>query len=74
MTYTVRTNVPLPKTVHRGRASVYPLSDLEVGDSFVVTDKSVRTVRSAVAAFQKKYKAKFAVRTLDTGVGVWRTD
>lgn len=73
MTYEVRSNVELPKAAGRGRAgSVYPFAEMNPGDSFVVTDKTARTVRSAVAAFQKKYDVKFAVRTTPDGIGVWR--
>lgn len=71
--YAVRSNVPLPTPRGQGkRGSKYPFGEMAVGESFVVTDKTARTVRSAVAAYQKKYEAKFAVRTTDEGVGVWR--
>ena len=71
----IRSDVPLPTPRGRGvRESKYPFAEMNVGDSFVVTDKTARTVRSAVAAFQKKFTAKFAVRTTDEGIGVWRTE
>lgn len=81
MAYEVRSGIALPKILNRGRGageSIYPLAQMEVGDSFVVQDKSPRTVRSAVAAFQKRFAAKFAVRSLSVdeggGVGVWRVE
>ena len=69
----VRSGVPLPTIKGRGfRTSKYPFGSMGVGDSFVLQDASPRTVRSAVAAFQKRFDAKFAVRMTDEGVGVWR--
>ena len=72
-TIAIRSDVPLPSPSGRGRrASKYPFSKMEVGDSFVVNDVTARTVRSAVSVFQRKYDVKFAVRTTDEGIGVWR--
>jgi hypothetical protein len=74
MTYEIRTGIELPKISNRGRAgaSKYPFAQMEIGNSFIVTDRTARTVRSAVNAFQKRYEAKFAVRVTEDGVGVWR--
>jgi hypothetical protein len=71
----VRSGVPLPSPRGRGvRESKYPFASMAVGDSFVLADASARTVRRAVAVFQKKFKSKFAVRVIAEGVGVWRVE
>lgn len=55
------------------RTSVYPLADMEPGDSFFVPGESVRD-RSAAAArlWGRRNDRKFVSRSVDGGVRIWR--
>lgn len=76
--FEIEAGVPIPPRKGGGggrRGSKYPFADMEPGHSFLVDGEvKVGTVRSAVAAFMKRNKdfGKFAVRTTDEGVRVWR--
>jgi hypothetical protein len=78
MSFILETDVPLPKRAGGGRTgSKYPFAQMEVGHSFVVSDGvKIGTVRSAIGAFSKRYSdaGKFAVRQVEDGVRVWRTE
>ena len=66
--YVIERNVPV-KRVYRSRKN-YPFSKMEVGDSFVTKNKSVRT---SAYYFGKKYGSKFKVGVLeDSEFRVWR--
>jgi hypothetical protein len=78
MTFALENDVPLPKRTAPGgrRGSKYPFAQMEVGQSFRVSDDTkAATIRSAVGAFSKRYSdaGKFAVRVTDEGIRVWRT-
>ena len=79
--YQIETHIPLPtKRVRTGVATVYPLADMHVEDSFLIPLQPVtladrRRVSAAVASFARRHKAdgvSFAVRTVSDGLRVWR--
>jgi hypothetical protein len=72
MTYKIEDNVPLPLTFG-GTASKYPFDKLQVGQRFVVTDgKSIDSVRTSAYQAGRRLGMKFATRTVDGGLRVWR--
>jgi hypothetical protein len=51
----------------------YPFRLMNVNDSFLVTDRPIATVKSAVYAHNARHKeTKFRVRVTPEGVRVWR--
>jgi hypothetical protein len=80
--FQIETNIPMPeRTSSPGRtASIYPLADMYVGDSFLVplnpiTKEDRRRVSSSTSAFTKRNKdlnVKFSIRAVDGGLRVWR--
>lgn len=79
MTISIDKNVPVPTLIRRGRQASLPSADLEVGDSFMLpaTTKDefnqARTrLRSSTATLVKK-GCKFATRSVEGGIRIWRT-
>lgn len=75
MTFTIESDIPVPKrTGGRAGGSKYPFAQMQIGQSFLVgSDVKVTTVRSAIGAFTKNHPDfKFAVRSTEAGVRVWR--
>jgi len=79
--YQIETNIPVPAAKSGGSsASVYPLGDMYVGDSFLVpltpvTPEDRRRVTAATSGYAARHKAngvKFSIRTVDGGLRVWR--
>lgn len=70
---TIDKNVPLPILIKKGAPRKYPLSDLEVGESFFAAGKLPSDIRPLATRLRPK---KFAVRTVTEngvkGVRVWR--
>jgi len=74
MSYEIENNVPMPDR-RNGKPPKYPLSQLEVGQSFWVplTDATPESIRTAAANASRRYQGrKFATRTEGNGVRVWR--
>lgn len=81
-TFTIRTDVPLPKAA-RGPSTKYPFAELGVGHSFYVPrlpdapgDLKLglqRMQRACGVANKQHAPARFAARIEGDGVGVWRT-
>jgi hypothetical protein len=70
----IEKDVPLP--THRGKASPYPIAQLEPGESFYVKDKKISQMWNEIVRVKGQMPDKtrsFAVRTVDGGVRVWRT-
>ena len=67
----IEKGVPLP---YRPQM-VYPIDDMEVGDSFYVPKGVSSTVASAVASRcrVRSWDRKFTVRKVQGGIRVWRT-
>jgi hypothetical protein len=79
--YQIETNIPVPTPKNGGsNASVYPLGDMYVGDSFLVPIEAVtpedrRRVTAATSGYAARHKesgVKFSIRTVDGGLRVWR--
>ena len=65
--------VPMPKLRGGpGRNPIYPLGDMEVGDSFLVPGEKRSSLRSAIQMYGKRYGKRFSLRTVDGGQRVWR--
>ena len=83
MTYTIHTDVPMPKS-SRGPSAKYPFAQLGVGHSFYVPRPAdatgdlktalARLQRACVGANKQHAPARFAARIEGDGVGVWRTE
>ena len=67
--YTIEKDIPAP----HGK-SIYPFTQMEVGDSFFAEGKKFSAVYSAAASFAKKHQNgwKFKARTLEGGTRIWR--
>lgn len=82
MTFTVESGVPIPKRT-RGRAPTpFPMSNMQVGDSFLiecdVADKKTlsnwrRKFLMAKKVFLASYEGAFQTATVADGIRVWRT-
>lgn len=73
----IQKDVPLPPVHRPTREGKYPFHEMEVNESFLVTDVKASTVQSCAARYMRSVKGvgkKFAVRTTDEGVRVWRTE
>lgn len=73
--FEIEKNVPAPEDVRaRTGASKYLFDSMEIGDSFLVGDKSLyRKVQSSAAQYAKKYPGyRFTSRITDEGMRVWR--
>jgi len=67
----VESNVPLPDDHPRLK---YPFDDMNVGDSFLLTDHSmVKNARSAAWMYSRRHGMKFSCRKVEDGWRVWRT-
>ena len=74
MAIAIDKGIPLPP---RGSGSPvpakYPWLTMGVGDSFLVSGRTARNFSSQIHVAQKSTGRKFAARTADGGVRVWRT-
>ena len=64
----------IPQPQGGGRFSLYPWQELEVGDSFMVPNAKLSTIRCSVARQNvgDKNGKKFRAANVDGGVRVWR--
>lgn len=71
MSYKIEKGVPIPPKF--ANESPFPLRDLKVGDSFVVTKKEASTLKRAVGNYKYHNPGwKYSTRTQpDGGVRVW---
>jgi hypothetical protein len=65
----IEKHIPPPPAVSRVHLTLLP--KMEPGDSFLVTD-SKATVISAVYAYAKRTRKRFASKTVSEGTRVWR--
>lgn len=69
-------NIPmpdrLPGNAGNGRWSKYPFAEMEVGDSFLVTDTPRNKISSAANQAYKRLGFKFKTGKVDDGIRVWR--
>ena len=66
--------VPLPKKQVPVRAGVamYPWREMQVGDSFFVAGTTVEKFSGTLYQARKRLGTKFASRTVEGGIRVWR--
>lgn len=69
----IEKNVPLPA---RGVLTVYPLDEMEVGDSFFVYTRNIPTIRTAIHAQIKRQASliKITTRREPGGMRIWRIE
>ena len=65
----IESGIPVPKTVIKSK---YPFAALKVGDSFLITGKTLTQIRSYASVIGKKLAMKFKVMEVDGGIRVWR--
>lgn len=71
--FVIEKGVPLPQK--RRRPSRYPFADMNVGDSFVTSNKSVRGAMIAYAKRHPKKCLRFIAEAQETGnIRVWREE
>ena len=66
----IEKNVPIPIGYNH---QPYPLADMEIGDSFLITNPSPY-IRSNIWAWSRKHARKFTVRKVPGGTRVWRIE
>ena len=75
--FTVEKNIPMPERRGRGNGQ-YPFDHLEPGDSFFIPVDEGRSSRgkSALAGIANKRMApkRFAARSVEGGVRIWRVE
>ena len=71
----VESGIPVPARTSRqgGRPSIYPFAGLDVGDSFFIPGKTVKTMSQTASKAAKRLGIEVITRTVDGGVRVWRT-
>lgn len=67
--FEVEKGIPAPET--RGKEAKYPWKEMEVGDSFLITEPP-KYIRNMASQAGRVNGLKFSVRTLPEGVRVWR--
>lgn len=80
MTYQIDKDIPvppLPKSAGRKQGKTrlkYPWPDMEVGDSILVPDVTLETLKTAALAWAKRQGLpwKFTARSNIRGVRIWR--
>lgn len=67
--YKIERGIPLPAP-----RVVYPFGDMQLGDSFLVTnDAAYESVRVAMRAYGRKHGKNFTARKMVDGMRIWRT-
>lgn len=75
--YEIVKDVPTPSRDNfgRGRTRRYPFADMDVGDSFLVTDRTTGAIAQAIRRANTTLEGKrFGYRTVSDGVRVWRIE
>ncbi len=66
--FEVEKNIPIPERVRMK----YPWEQLGIGDSFLIPDAIVDSVRSGLYSCARNMKIKVTLKTVDGGMRVWR--
>ena len=72
MTFKVEKNIPIPSSKRDGRKEKYPLSILQLGDSFFIPDTTQIKVAPNLHTRARKLNIKLSIRTVANGLRVWR--
>lgn len=67
----IEKGVPLP-TTEPVKCRKYPYTTMEIGDSFLVTDRTPEAVGSSASQMGKRLNRKFRSAKTREGVRVWR--
>ncbi len=70
MTIPLEKNQSMPE--NRGTITKYPWAMMKVGDSFFVPNRKPADFSTNKRTASRKYKAKYACRTVKGGTRVWR--
>lgn len=72
--YKIEKNIPINGYVQlTARKDKYPFRFMKIGDSFFAKEKKMNTISVSVAGYNKKlFPKRFAARTVEGGVRVWR--
>lgn len=73
MTYTIESDIPVPTRTNTN-ASKYPWGLMDVGDSFMVSNGNVKSLRTVAYGASKRTGMKFKARVVEGGVRVWRVE
>ena len=66
-------DVPIPPLVGKGLGRKYPFEEMEIGDSFFVTDVSPKSVRTSANGWKKRHPGfEYTSRVIDGWTRVWR--
>ncbi len=78
--YTIENGIPIPSSRNTGKweggePELFPLNELEVGQSFLVTGRSHNGVSTHISV-AKRYLApkRFTTREMTSGTRVWRIE
>lgn len=73
MDFEIEKGIPVPRNVRKGN---YPYSEMEVGDSFFVSNEvaSAEAVRNSASLYGRKFGKRFTVSLCSGGVRVWRLE
>lgn len=70
--FKIEKNIPVPCNKSKRGGYKYPFNIMEVGDSFLVENRTMKKMSSIVHYAQKSTGFKFMSRSGDGGVRVWR--
>jgi len=69
--FKVEKNIPIPKY---SREHKYPWDEMDVGDSFYVSQESAAGARASASSRAKDGHGKYASRTVEDGCRIWRIE
>ena len=70
MSITLEKEIPLPAV--KGRSSKYPYTDMDIGDSFLISGLTMQVVCNMNYRAGRRSGYKFVARTEPAGIRVWR--
>lgn len=70
MTVQIEKGIPIPHP-GSGRLS-YPFHEMKVGDSILVTDRTLPQLERMTGSYGRRHGVKFSLRKMKGGVRIWR--
>lgn len=70
--FKIEKGVPIITGRRANTGGKYPFEKLEIGDSFLVPNKTTNTFGSFLSYWSRRLKRKFISRKVEGGVRVWR--
>ena len=71
--YKIDKNIPMSDKMNRMSEFTRTLRNLEIGDSFLVTDKKPTQLATAIRKTKVVTKREFSWRAQENGIRIWRT-